>query len=273
MPELPEVEVVVAGLKPHIINQTITNVAVSEKRLRLPYPENFFETLMGATITNLERRAKYIIAHLSNNHHAIIHLGMSGKLLLTENVKQSPHNHVIIELGLGPKLVFNDPRRFGLFINCSDEEAENHPLFKNLGPEPLTDEFSATYLLNALKTRSIAIKAALMNNSVVVGVGNIYASESLFRARISPLRPANQLTHKEITRLIPHIQDVLREAIASGGSTLRDFVRSSGDSGYFQHNFAVYGKSGDPCHSCTTPIKSKIIAGRNTFYCPKCQAK
>lgn len=271
MPELPEVETVVRGLAPEIIGDSIIDIQTSSKKLRLPYPEDFHFKVKGKKFLNIKRRAKYIIAELSDNVNLIIHLGMTGKILLSHERNAKDHDHVIAKLESGRYLVYNDPRRFGLFVSADNLCLENHELFKGLGPEPLTEDFDAGYLHSALSSRQIPIKAALMDNKVVVGVGNIYACESLFRAKISPFKPANQITKRSLHNLIGHIRDVLLEAIDSGGSTLRDFVRSTGDSGYFQHNFAVYGRKDKACHKCNSAVKSKVIAGRNTFYCSSCQ--
>jgi formamidopyrimidine-DNA glycosylase len=276
MPELPEVETVVRELQKSLTGHKFTEIITTRSNIREEIPD--LSCLEGAEIKEVERRAKYIIIRLQATGNRqkkeqstiacqlsplIIHLGMSGTIRIGKPEAHKKHDHVIFSLSNGREMVFNDPRRFGLVTLYNDK------YFKDLGPEPLQPEFNVKYLKNALASRSCAIKLAIMDQKVVVGVGNIYASEALFRSRINPTCPANKV--KNHAELIKNIQNVLSEAIISGGSTLRDYVRSSGDLGYFQHHHAVYGHDGEPCQVCSTKIKKITQGGRSTFYCAKCQ--
>lgn len=273
MPELPEVETVCRGLQSHVEGRVISNVITRRKDLRIPFPEQLAERLQNVTIMRVHRRAKYILLELSNHFTLIMHLGMSGKILhLSDHSREvDKHDHMVITLDDTTQLVFNDPRRFGLVTLASHNALGQHALLVHLGPEPLEETFSVAYLQEALQRKKQAIKQVLMDNRVVVGVGNIYACESLFRSHIHPLRPACSLTVKELADCVAAIQQVLTAAIASGGSTLRDYVRSSGDVGYFQHHFAVYGRAGESCIHCEKPVQHIKQAGRSTFYCDGCQ--
>jgi formamidopyrimidine-DNA glycosylase len=273
MPELPEVETVRVGLAPKLMGRTIARVQLMRPNLRIPFPANLIESLEGAEIRTIERRAKYLLMHTNRAQTTIIHLGMSGKMLLHPAAinDYSKHDHVIMSLGDGQMLVFNDARRFGLWTLADTLQLDAHPLLAHLGPEPLADAFDGRYLYAALQQRSGDIKPVIMDQKLVVGVGNIYASEALYMARIHPQRTANSLSRTEANLLTDCIKTVLQAAIRSGGSTLRDYVRSSGEMGYFQHHFSVYGKAGRDCEQCSTPIAQIIQTGRSSFFCPQCQ--
>ena len=276
MPELPEVETVVRGIAPHLKKRRIMQVELRRADLRVPFPKGFRARVEGAAITSIHRRAKYILIGLNTSETLVIHLGMSGSLTFYEG-KPRKHDHVVFTLDDGKKLVFNDPRRFGLMDLVKD--TKTHKLFAHLGVEPLDDEFNFVTLKDSLSTRSGPIKTAIMDQKVVVGVGNIYASESLFQAHISPLRKANSLKKSEISALCDSIKNVLGIAIKAGGSSIKDFVQSSGNPGYFQHSFEVYGRANKPCLCAAkhgilkiTPLVKKITQqGRATYYCSKCQ--
>ncbi len=271
MPELPEVETVVRGLNNTVLGEKIESVKVLQPKLRIPIPDNLAKLLVGAKIKSITRRAKYILIHLNNNYTWVIHLGMSGRL--TTHNKMPPlkkHDHVIISLKR-TTMVYNDTRRFGLMIIIKDQSINDYSSFKNLGLEPLEKSFTGRKLYDLIHKSNSDIKSVLMNQNIVVGVGNIYASESLFSAHISPLRKASKISLKECGLLVNSIKSVLNEAIKSGGSTLRDYVSSSGDKGYFQHKFKVYDKKGKPCPKCKSPIKRITQKGRSTYYCQNCQ--
>ncbi len=273
MPELPEVETVKRGLETALSGAVITKVTLRRANLRSPFSKDFKKLLAGRKIVKILRRAKYLLFYFDNDLVLIAHLGMTGKfsvLSAKDSGKPATHDHVIFELKDGRKVVYNDTRRFGLMELCKKEEVATHKLLKDLAPEPLEEEFSAAYLEKALSKRETPIKPTIMDQKIVVGVGNIYASEALFMAGISPLAPANKIS-KKIPLLISCIHDVLNAAIKAGGSTISDFAHVSGDSGYFQHSFHVYGRAGKPCTKCKTPILSIRQAGRATFYCEKCQ--
>lgn len=273
MPELPEVETVMQGLKPVMEGQRIARVKVRRTDLRFAVPDALTQTIAKQRVKALSRRAKYILITLENGAVMLSHLGMSGKWLATPTwpKKHEKHDHIILEMEDGTALTYNDPRRFGMLLLSDEENINAHPLLANLGPEPLSQAFTAKYLKEKLRTKKAAIKPTIMQQEVVVGVGNIYASEALFLAGINPAKPANTLTLKQCETLITCIQKTLKAAIKSGGSTLRDFVRSSGDSGYFQHNFKVYDRANEPCTSCQKPISHAVQAQRSTYWCPKCQ--
>lgn len=272
MPELPEVETVRMGLEGALVGATISKVKLNRGNLRAPFPENFAEALAGQKITAIARRAKYLLFYFDSDIVLIAHLGMTGRFTVLKNkdYKPSAHDHVVFKLKDDRSLIYNDPRRFGLMDMCKVSELENHKLFSHLAPEPLEDKFTAQYLEKALGKRVAPIKPTLMDQKIVVGVGNIYASEALFMAGISPLRPANAIG-KKIPLLISCIRNVLNDSIVAGGSTISDFAHVSGESGYFQNSFHVYGRTGNPCTKCKALIISMRQAGRATFYCPKCQ--
>jgi formamidopyrimidine-DNA glycosylase len=273
MPELPEVETILRGLAPLIERRSITDAVCRRSGLRWPFPERFAERLAGAHILQLGRRSKYLLATLSSDETLLIHLGMSGKLLYypASPPPLTTHDHVVFTLSDGATLLYNDPRRFGAMLLHETAALSGHPLLAALGPEPLEAEFTAAFLKQKLGSSRRTLKTALMDAHVVVGVGNIYASEALFRARLSPLRAAGSLTRKECTALVHAVQSVLTEALASGGSTLRDYVRSSGDVGGFQHYFQMYNRENLPCPTCKSSIARQIIGGRSSYFCRRCQ--
>jgi len=266
MPELPEVETVVKGLSPILVGQKIKDVKFSNKKLRNTRASNFAEHSVGTEVIKVWRRAKYIVIDLNNGYSILVHLGMSGKLLTREDESDAKHTHMNMKLGNG-YLIFNDPRRFGLV----DIYKTNKLPFDKLGVEPLSKGFTVKYLLNKFKTKKIAVKLAIMDQEIVVGVGNIYASEALFDSKIHPKKPANLLVEEDLQALVKSIQKVLKSAITSGGSTLRDYARADGTSGYFQHKFKVYGRAGEPCVNCSRPLSNFKLGGRSTFFCEKCQ--
>ncbi|MCM1002536.1 bifunctional DNA-formamidopyrimidine glycosylase/DNA-(apurinic or apyrimidinic site) lyase [Wolbachia pipientis] len=270
MPELPEVEVISNFLFDKVKNKQISSVTVNNWNLRVPITKNIGDALKGKAINDIKRRGKYIIWNTDNDIAVIIHLGMSGKLIYAEdNQVQNKHDHVIFSFSDNASIVFNDPRRFGLVVVLNKAQEVN--FFNDSGIEPLTDEFSGGYLQKLLKNRKANIKSALMDNKLIVGVGNIYASESLFRARISPLRSAQDLTYRECEKLATEIKNTLSDAIAAGGSTLRDYAQPSGSVGYFQNSFYVYGQVQKPCKICNHAITLVRQNGRSTYFCSVCQ--
>ncbi len=273
MPELPEVETVKRGLAAALTGAVIERVVLRRGNLRSPFPENFAKALAGRRIMGVARRAKYLLFSFDNDLVLIAHLGMTGRFSVVEKAPKefSAHDHVVMYLADGRCVIYNDARRFGVMDLCGRDEVASHKLLAHLAPEPLEDGFTAEYLLAALKNKKAPIKPVIMDQQVVVGVGNIYASEALFMAGISPLTPANSVSKKSIALLIQKIREVLNASIISGGSTLRDFAHVSGESGYFQHNFLVYDRAGEPCSKCGTPITAIRQAGRSTFYCQNCQ--
>lgn len=274
MPELPEVETVCRGLAPVLAGQVIARAVMRRKDLRKPFPGGLRTLIESAKVVQITRRAKYIRIHLDNGYVLLIHLGMSGRLVCYPcDYKPQTHDHFILHMQDGRQIVLNDPRRFGLVDIAGAAALEDHPLFAHLGPEPLSGGFSAPVLAASLKGRKAAIKQVIMDQRVVVGVGNIYASEALFMAGISPVRPAGALTADQVERLTAAIRQVLQKAIAAGGSTLRDYRQAHGELGYFQHNFSVYDREGLACVTCTgkRPVMRIIQGGRSTFYCPSCQ--
>jgi len=273
MPELPEVETIRAGLAGHICGARISGVEVRRRDLRQPVPGNLESEMKGKRILAVTRRAKYLLLHLEGGNVCILHLGMSGRLILRAQGAYPPqkHDHVLLTLEDGREIIFNDARRFGLLLLTREEELLVHPLLRCLGPEPFSPAFSGDYLAQKLRERKGAIKPVLMDQALVVGVGNIYACEALFRAQLHPATPASQCAQKA-KQLVNAIRDVLQEAIASGGSTLRDYAKASGESGYFQHKFRVYAREKASCVACHTPIARMVQGGRSTFFCPHCQA-
>lgn len=274
MPELPEVETTLRGVNPHITNQTVAAATIRQNKLRWPVPDHLSHTLQNQTVRACSRRAKYLLVQFDTGI-LLMHLGMSGSLrIFTEgdpHIEQpGKHDHIDFTFTNGTVLRYHDPRRFGAVLWFAGA-SEHHPLLAGLGPEPLEDEFDADYLYCKLHNQKRAVKLALMDNAVVVGVGNIYANESLFKAGISPKRPANKITKKESERLTEAIRTILQRAIETGGSTLRDFVNSDGQSGYFQQEYNVYGRHNQPCCQCGRPIQKETIGQRGTFYCTHCQ--
>lgn len=267
MPELPEVETVVSGIK-SLVGSKISGVIVRQASLRYLVDTLELEALINSPIISIYRRAKYIIINLPKTN-LVIHLGMSGSLLLTDtNKAPSKHDHVDILLDKYV-LRYNDPRRFGCILCIKDISTSK--LFTHLGPEPLTEEFNATYLFNLTRGKLSKIKQLIMDNHIVVGVGNIYANEALFLSKINPSTKSNLLSQKQCIALVNNIKQVLTKAIASGGSSLRDYQKADGTLGYFQHTHLVYNKQGKPCAVCSTPIQAIRLGQRNSFYCPYCQ--
>ncbi len=276
MPELPEVETVMRGLEATVKNQSISRLNINRYDLRIPIPQDFRQCLTNQTINTLTRRGKYIIFHMSAGHVAILHLGMSGRVRIfkdSEAYKAEKHDHVVVYLESGSCFVFNDPRRFGMFYLSSDTLWYNEGPFEKMGPEPLDKTWAAPKLHKAIKTRKAPIKAALLDQHIVAGLGNIYVCEALYRSGIHPTRPSNTLTMPETKTLTTNIKDVLREAIKAGGSTLRDYQHTDGSLGYFQHGFAVYDQEGTACKTakCKGRIERIVQSGRSTFFCPSCQ--
>ncbi|GAA4494108.1 bifunctional DNA-formamidopyrimidine glycosylase/DNA-(apurinic or apyrimidinic site) lyase [Pseudaeromonas paramecii] len=269
MPELPEVEVTRQGIAPHLAGQTITAVRVRESRLRWPVPSDI-QQLVGCTILSVRRRAKYLLLETELGT-AILHLGMSGNLrVLPLGAPVMKHDHVDIELGSGQLLRLHDPRRFGALL-WTPEDPARHPLLAKLGPEPLTDAFTAEYLLMRSRGRKGPIKPWLMDNHLVVGVGNIYANEALFAAHIDPRRPAGSLSASEAEVLVAEIKAVLTRAIGQGGTTLKDFTKADGKPGYFAQQLQVYGRAGQGCLACGHPLEEIRLGQRSTVFCPLCQ--
>ena len=272
MPELPEVETTLRGVAPHITGKTVAALAVRQSKLRLPVPPGLADTLAGQTVLECGRRAKYLLVRFAHGI-LLIHLGMSGSLRVFtpgQAPEAGKHDHLDIAFSDDTLLRFHDPRRFGI-VTWYAGAAETHPLLQHLAPEPLGADFTADYLHTVLQSRRSPVKTVLMDNRAVVGVGNIYANESLSAARISPLRPADSLTRDEAATLAHSIRDTLERAIAKGGSTLRDFVDSSGNSGYFQQEYRVYGRDGQACAECGATVVKTTLGSRGTFYCPVCQ--
>ena len=274
MPELPEVETTRRGLEKTVRGQKIIGVTVRRYDLRSPIPKTLAKAITGCVIREVRRRAKYLLIDLDSGKIVLAHLGMSGSFVVVkkDGYVSRTHDHVLIELKNNMLMVFNDPRRFGLVDLISAKEEATHPLLKNLGPEPLNKEFSAAYLAKQLVKRKGPVKPVLMDQKLVVGVGNIYASEALHLSHISPFLPAHELVGRA-PEIIAAIRDTLRAAINSGGSTLRDYVGVQNEGGYFQHEFKVYGRDGQPCFRCTTMIETTVQAGRSTYWCPQCQAE
>ena len=268
MPELPEVEVSRLGISPWLLNQTINKIIVRDKRLRWPVPDEIF-LAEGKTIVNIRRRAKYLLIGVGDGE-IILHLGMSGKLrVIDADFPTIKHDHIDIVLGNGKCLRFNDPRRFGACL--WQPKGETHTLLSKLGPEPLTDDFDAERLVALSKGKKSPVKTFIMDNDVVVGVGNIYANEALFMSGIDPRRAAGRVSAKRYALLTAAIKEVLAKAIEQGGTTLKDFAQSDGNPGYFAQHLRVYGRARKECEVCSTEIKSVVIGQRNTFYCPNCQ--
>ena len=270
MPELPEVEVSRLGVAPFLEGQLIEKIIVRDRRLRWPVPESL-SAAVGQRVSAVNRRAKYLLIVLENGGQIILHLGMSGKLrVLDAAVAPVKHDHIDIVLASGKCLRLNDPRRFGACLWQPPGEPAPVQL-AHLGPVPLTADFDAERLLTLSRNKQVAIKNFIMDNAVVVGVGNIYANEALFMAGIDPRRKAGKVSAKRYQLLTTAIKDVLAKAIQQGGTTLKDFTQTDGNPGYFKQSLSVYGRSGEPCLTCETPIKSLTIGQRNTFYCPQCQ--
>lgn len=274
MPELPEVETVLRGMAPVLAGQTLQSVAIGRKDLRRPFPKAFAKRLTGCKVLSLRRRAKYILADLSGGQTLVLHLGMSGRIRLSPRAAYvpQPHDHAVL-FTQAAAVAFNDPRRFGLMTLIETDGWAADPLFAGLGPEPLSDDFTPAVLAAALAGRKSPVKTALLDQSAVAGLGNIYVCEALFRARISPLRPACAVRQTKV--LTAAIKAVLTAAIAAGGSTLRDsrYVQADGALGYFQNRLNVYDREGEPCprRGCHGVVQRVKQSGRSSFYCPACQ--
>lgn len=288
MPELPEVETVRRGLVPAMEGQVIASVRVNRPDLRWPFPARMAERLTGQKVLTLRRRSKYILADLASGESLLVHLGMSGRMLVSgrligaywqqtgaEGGQPGPHkhDHVVIDMANGARITFNDPRRFGSMDLLRTDQADRHRLLAGLGPEPLGNSFDARYLAAALAGRRAPVKAALLDQRIIAGLGNIYVCEVLYRTGIDPRRPAAGLGADSVAALIPVIRDVLTQAIAAGGSTLQDYQQADGASGAFQDDFRVYGREGQPCLTpgCAGVITRFAQSGRSTFACPDCQ--
>jgi formamidopyrimidine-DNA glycosylase len=292
MPELPEVETVRRGLEPVLTGRVLAHVEQRRPDLRWPLPERFAERLTGRRVEGLGRRSKYLLIGLAANGNGgetwMIHLGMSGRILVREARREAggtigefhhtaptpgKHDHVIVTTDRGDVIIYNDARRFGAMDLWPTEDLENHPLLKGLGPEPLGNEFNGAALALALKGKRSPIKAALLDQRVVAGLGNIYVCEALHRAGISPKRLAGSISRPRVERLAAEVVATLNDAIAAGGSSLRDYRQADGELGYFQHSFRVYDREGAPCPTevCPGTIRRIVQSGRSTFYCPKCQ--
>lgn len=286
MPELPEVETVRGGLAPVLEGHRLARVEQRRPDLRFPLPENFVQVLTGATIERLDRRAKYLLARLDREDTLVMHLGMSGRFEIARpegsvrpgefHYAPDPdpkHAHVVFETDAGARVTYYDPRRFGYMALVNTATMHLHPWFAGLGPEPLSDAFDAAHLRAAWAGRKQGPKTLLLDQRIVAGLGNIYVCEALHRARISPFKPAGKVSAPRLEKLVEAIRAVLGEAIAAGGSTLRDYAQADGALGYFQHRFRVYDREGRPCPNdgCSGVIARRVQSGRSTFYCPTCQ--
>jgi len=289
MPELPEVETIRRGLEPVLVGQRIARVEQRRADLRFPFPENFGKRLTGRTVVTLQRRAKYLLAHLDDGTVLIIHLGMSGRISITgqgqlgefthNQGNRNIHDHVVLRLGSGTEIVYNDPRRFGLMDLASATTLDTHPLLAGIGIEPLGPGLTPAYLARHAAGRRSDLKSFLLDQRIIAGLGNIYVCEALFRTHLKPSRAAACLAtptgkpNARTSALIPHIKAVLADAIEAGGSTLRDYAQADGSLGYFQHSFQVYGREGEPCltPACRGMVHRTVQGGRSTFFCPVCQ--
>lgn len=282
MPELPEVETVRRGLQPVMESAVILRADVNRPDLRWPFPDRMADRLTGARVDALRRRSKYILADLSTGETLIIHLGMSGRILISgdplgqfhhHHPAPEKHDHVVFHMENGARITFNDARRFGAMDLAPTATVEEHWLLRDLGPEPLGNAFHEDYLVARLKGRNTPIKAALLDQRIVAGLGNIYVCEALYRAGISPLRKAGRIGEPRVRALVPIIREVLAEAIEAGGSSLRDYRQTDGELGYFQHTFRTYDREDQPCRTpgCNGKIARIVQSGRSSFYCPRCQ--
>lgn len=280
MPELPEVETVRRGLAPVMEGRTILRAEVRRPDLRWPLPPGMAERLSRRRVERLRRRSKYLLADLSSGETLLMHLGMSGRILVSRTTlgafrhpqsADARHDHVVFEIEGGATVTYNDARRFGAMDLVPIGDAEHHWLLAGLGPEPLGNAFDEAYLVSELRRRRTPVKSALLDQRLVAGLGNIYVSEALHRAGISPLRRSDRISAARAASLVPVIRDVLTEAIDAGGSSLRDYRRADGELGYFQHAFRVYDREGLPCPACGTPIRRAVQSGRSSFWCPACQ--
>jgi formamidopyrimidine-DNA glycosylase len=279
MPELPEVETVVRALDQSISNKVIEHVTLNRPDLRVPFPEGLSELIIGQQVSNVSRRAKYILIGL-NSHTLLIHLGMSGKVTIVnsnEDYHFNKHDHFILDFSDGSKVILNDARRFGMVLLYDIQNVYNSKPLRDLGPEPLGNKISGPELYDVLQSKQCSIKSAMLDQKVISGIGNIYACEALYLSGIDPRRRANQLTLSEVYSLLGSIKDVLLKAIDAGGSTLKDYKQPDGDLGYFQFSFSVYDKEGQPCSQCTCNydktmgVQRIIQSGRSTFFCEEKQ--
>jgi formamidopyrimidine-DNA glycosylase len=282
VPELPEVETVRRGLIPVMEGRTILSAEVNRPDLRWPFPDRLAERLTGARVGLLQRRSKYLLADLSTAETLIVHLGMSGRLLISGDLPggfhhavptPAKHDHVVLTMEGGATVTFNDARRFGMMDLAPTARVEEHWLLAGIGPEPLGNAFDEAWLVSRLRGRAAPIKTALLDQRLVAGLGNIYVCEALWRARISPRRPAGRISAARAAALVPVIRETLEDAIAAGGSSLRDYRQADGELGYFQHAFRVYGREGQPCRreGCAGTIRRIVQSGRSTSWCPACQ--
>lgn len=276
MPELPEVETTRRGIEPHLKNRMINDIIIRQPNLRWPIPDHIASTYPGQKIIAVNRRGKYLLIHTTNkqtvNSVLMFHLGMSGSLrILEESVSPGKHDHVDILLDNNKLLRFHDPRRFGSLLECPAEQPLSHHLLERLGPEPLSDEFSGDYLYQHSRNRTLSIKSFIMDSHVVVGLGNIYATETLFEAGIHPTRAAGKISKARYTILVIEAKKIIDNAIQKGGTTLRDFVNATGKPGYFQQQLKVYGREDQPCVRCQTSIRRIKQNQRSSWYCPQCQ--
>jgi formamidopyrimidine-DNA glycosylase len=289
MPELPEVETVRLGLLPVMEGHVLTDVETRRGDLRIPFPKDFVGRTKGRKVKALRRRAKYLLADLDSGDTLVIHLGMSGRMSVYAEGKQrrigsyvydkapegagnGKHDHVVFETDSPARIIFNDHRRFGLMTLVNTDTLEDDKLFRDIGVEPLSAKFNTAYLAKVLDGKKTPIKSALLDQRLIAGLGNIYVCEALFRSSISPKRLAGSIQKDRLAPLAAAIKKVLKDAIAAGGSTLRDHAQATGDPGNFQHHFLVYGREGKPCKlDCPGTVKRIVQAGRSTFYCPKCQ--
>ncbi len=269
MPELPEVEATRRGIEPHVVNRKVTGVLVREHRLRWPVADDLPQLVTGQTIHSVSRRGKYLLLETLRGK-LMIHLGMSGSLrVLASDVPVEKHDHIDVQFSEGRVLRYRDPRRFGSFFWLPDQAS--HSLLDSLGPEPLSDEFDGQYLFERSRKKTVAVKQFVMDSKVVVGVGNIYANESLFLSGINPERKAGSISKQRYVQLSAHIKAVLASAINSGGTTLRDFVKEDGNPGYFKQSLKVYGRGGEPCHECGRKLVEIRLGQRTTVFCRRCQ--
>lgn len=280
MPELPEVETVRRGLSPVMEGHVIERLQVNRADLRFPFPDRFQARVEGARITRLGRYAKFLVTELDTGEALIMHLGMTGRFTVnadpTADFHYDPgtypaHDHVVFTMQGGATITYNDVRRFGFMEMWPASDMQSYPRLKAMGPEPLSNRFNAEYLNAALMGKQTPIKSALLDQSIIAGLGNIYVCEALYRSGISPRRKASTIPGARATRLAPAINAIIAEAIAAGGSSISDFANASGDLGYFQHGFAVYDREGQPCKTCGRAVKRIVQSGRSTFFCSTCQ--
>ena len=282
MPELPEVETVMRGLQPSMEGEVITRADVNRPDLRWPFPDRMADRLSGRRVLSMRRRSKYILADLDSGETLLVHLGMSGRMTVSgdplgqfvhAHPQTAKHDHVVFHMENGARVTFNDPRRFGAMDLLDTATADSHKLLAVLGPEPLGNDFHENHLVTAFKGRKTPVKSALLDQGIIAGLGNIYVCETLFRAGISPRREVGKISAPRVAALVPIIRQVLLDAIAAGGSSLKDFRQANGELGYFQHTFDVYGREGEPCRraGCGGTVARITQSGRSSFYCGKCQ--